>query len=187
MNQNNIIEILEKNPVIPVVTFENLSEVDSILEKLLAQKIKCIEVTLRTKQALSCIQYIKERYRDSVSVGVGTITKPEQVKKVEELNVDFLVSPGLSNTLAEAFLQTELPFIPGVSTPSEIIKAKEYGFTILKFFPANLFGGIKALKTYGQLFPDVRFCPTGGINENNYSDFLELPNVLSVGGSWIVK
>jgi 2-dehydro-3-deoxyphosphogluconate aldolase/(4S)-4-hydroxy-2-oxoglutarate aldolase len=102
------------------------------------------------------------------------------------MGVDFLVSPGLSPDLAAAFLKSKTPFIPGVATPSDIITAQAYGFDTLKFFPANLFGGLGALKAYGQVFPAVKFCPTGGINDTNYKDFLALNNVIAVGGSWLV-
>lgn len=187
MSQNNIVEVLQGNPVIPVVTFNNLSEVDSVAERLQLQGIKCIEVTLRTRVAISCIEYLKERYGNVIKIGVGTVIQPHQVKMVEDLNVDFIVSPGLSDKLAEAFIESKLPFLPGVSTPSEIIAAIEYGFDVLKFFPAHLFGGINALKAYGQLFPGLKFCPTGGVTESNHKDFLQLDNVIAVGGSWIIK
>jgi 2-dehydro-3-deoxyphosphogluconate aldolase / (4S)-4-hydroxy-2-oxoglutarate aldolase len=187
MQQNNIEQVLTENPVIPVVTFTDVKEVDSVIEKLLNKEIKCIEVTLRTDAATECIAYIKQNYPGQIAVGMGTVVNTEQVYKAMELQVDFMVSPGLSRTLAEACEKSNIAYIPGVSTPSEIIKALEMGINVLKFFPANLFGGIEALKTYGQVFPNVKFCPTGGINENTYKNYLELKNVLAVGGSWMVK
>lgn len=187
MKQNNIEKILRDNPIVPVVTFNNVSEVDAVVQKLLAQNIKCIEITLRTDAAIDSIAYIKEKYKDTFCVGMGTVTNINHVKEAQNLHVDFMVSPGISRTLSAAFERSYIPYISGVSTPSDIIKAINQGQDVLKFFPANLFGGIDALKTYGQVFPNVKFCPTGGINEKNYNDYLSLPNVIAVGGSWIIK
>jgi 2-dehydro-3-deoxyphosphogluconate aldolase / (4S)-4-hydroxy-2-oxoglutarate aldolase len=187
MIQNNIEQILRENPIIPVVTFNSVNEVDGVIEKLLSKNIKCIEVTLRTDAAVDSIAYIKQKYASKITVGMGTVTNIQHVKNAQELHVDFMVSPGISRTLTAAFERSYIPYIPGVSTPSEIIKAINQGFDVLKFFPANLFGGIEALKTYGQVFPNVKFCPTGGINESTYKSYLELNNVIAVGGSWMVK
>lgn len=186
-NQNNIREVLVKNPIIPVVTLHSVEESDRIAEKLLKEGVRCMEVTLRTEKAMDCIAHLQKKWGKQIAVGVGTLMRPEQVDEVESLGVQFLVSPGLSSDLVDRFNTAKTPFLPGVSTPSEIISALSYGFNTLKFFPANLFGGMAALKTYAQVFPEVRFCPTGGINEENYRDFLYLPNVISVGGSWVVK
>lgn len=186
MTQNNIRAVLEAHKIIPVVTFHNLNEVDPLVDKLLEQDVRCIEVTLRTPEAMECIAYLVKHRKDELTIGVGTVIRPEQVVQLENIGVDFLVSPGLSADLVQAFLNSKTPFIPGVATPSEIITAQAYGFDTLKFFPANLFGGLGALKAYGQVFPAVKFCPTGGINDTNYKDFLALNNVISVGGSWLV-
>lgn len=156
-------------------------------EQLLVAGIRCMEVTLRTEQAMDCIAHLQKKWSKKIDIGVGTLVRSEQIDHVESLGVDFLVSPGLSKDLIERFKTAKTPFLPGVSTPSEIMNAMSCGLNTLKFFPANLFGGLTALKTYAQVFPEVRFCPTGGINESNYRDFLALPNVASVGGSWIVK
>jgi 2-dehydro-3-deoxyphosphogluconate aldolase / (4S)-4-hydroxy-2-oxoglutarate aldolase len=186
MKQNNIERILTENPIVPVVTFHSVKEVDDVIEKLLHKEISCIEVTLRTDAALECIAYIKQQYAE-ITVGMGTVINTQQVKEAMDLKVDFMVSPGLSRNLADAFNQSSIAFVPGVATPSEIINAIDLGFEVLKFFPANLFGGIAALKTYGQVFPKVKFCPTGGISEDTYKNYLELNNVIAVGGSWMMK
>ena len=185
--QNNIEAVLKDNPLIPVVTIESEDQIQSTFDKLRSQGVNCIEITLRTDFAWNAIEIFKKQYSEGFQVGVGTITNVEQVQKCKELNVDFMVSPGLTNKLAQELDKSGIPFLPGVSTPSEIIQAMEYGWKFFKFFPANLFGGIDALKTYGSVFPEVKFCPTGGISESNHKDFLALKNVLSVGGSWLTK
>jgi 2-dehydro-3-deoxyphosphogluconate aldolase / (4S)-4-hydroxy-2-oxoglutarate aldolase len=186
-NKNNIRDVLASHPIIPVVTLHSIAQSDQIADQLLLAGISCIEVTLRTEQAIDCIGHLINKWGNELSVGVGTLVRPEQIDEVENLGVQFLVSPGLSKELIERLQISKTPFLPGVSTPSEIISALSNGFDTLKFFPANLFGGLEALKTYAQVFPEVRFCPTGGINHSNYQEFLALPNVISVGGSWVVK
>ena len=185
MPQNGIRNILQKNPLIPVVTFNNTNEVDSCVSKLKAEGIACMEITLRTDFAFDAIAYAKKTYGKDFLVGVGTIVSRSQVEKATALEVDFMVSPGISRSLAPYFEQSQIPFIPGVATPSEIIQGMQYGYDTFKFFPANLYGGIPALKTFGQVFPEIKFCPTGGINADTYKDFLALDNVIAVGGSWM--
>jgi len=187
MVQNNILGILENHRLIPVVTINEIKEIDPIIERILSKNIHCIEVTLRTVCALESIEIIKKKYSKVMTVGVGTIINVEQINIIKELGVDFIVSPGISEKLSNHLEESEIPFIPGVATPSEIILGLELGWNVFKFFPANLFGGIQALKTYEQVFSQVKFCPTGGIDEHTYSDFLKLGNVISVGGSWMIK
>jgi 2-dehydro-3-deoxyphosphogluconate aldolase/(4S)-4-hydroxy-2-oxoglutarate aldolase len=116
---------------------------------------------------------------------MGTVVSVSQIDKAVELGIDFMVSPGLNASLAPAFESSGIAFIPGVVTPSEIIEGLQFGWDTFKFFPANLFGGLAALKAYGQVFPAVKFCPTGGIIEETHPDYLALDNIISVGGSWM--
>lgn len=185
MKQHNIREILAKHPIIPVVTFNDLSEVQPQLEKLEAQGVHCIEITLRTPVSFDAIAEAKERFGHKMDIGVGTLISQDQIEKAKALSVDFMVSPGINKDLAPAFESSGIPFIPGVATPSEIITGIQLGWDTFKFFPAHLFGGLDALKTYGQVFPQVKFCPTGGIKADTYNEYLTLPNVISVGGSWL--
>jgi len=185
MNQNGIRDILAKNNVIPVVTFNNATEVDLTVDKLAQLEINCMEITLRTSFALEAIAYAKKNYGSTFQIGVGTITTRNQIQQVSDVGVDFMVSPGICKELAPYLEQSLIPFIPGVATPSDIIQGLQFGWDTFKFFPANLYGGIPALKTFGQVFPNVRFCPTGGIKENDYLDYLALENVIAVGGSWM--
>lgn len=185
--QNNIETILKSNSIIPVVTIQNETEIDSIYNKLMKNGIRCVEITLRTDYAFKAISEFKNRYGNEFKVGVGTVINKVQVDKCIELNVDFMVSPGLTPDLAEALHESKIAFLPGAVTPSEIIKGQELGVQFFKFFPANLFGGLETLKTYESVFKGVKFCPTGGVNESNYNDFLKLENVISVGGTWVLK
>jgi len=187
MIQNNIREILKNNPVIPVVTFHSLDEIPQIVETLLNKGIKCIEITLRTPISFTAIAKVKEQYGTILQVGVGTVIHKDQIKNVKDLKVDFIVSPGISKEMASYLEETGIPFIPGVTSPSEIMLGLELGWDTFKFFPANLFGGTAALKTYKNVFPQVKFCPTGGVNEKTVADYQSLPNVISVGGSWMMK
>tara|TARA_B110000305_G_scaffold31285_1_gene30016 strand:- start:66 stop:632 length:567 start_codon:yes stop_codon:yes gene_type:complete len=187
MIQNNIEKILKNNPLIPVATISELSQVDEFYDQLKEQGVNCIEITLRTKIAWDAIALFKEKYGSDFSIGVGTIVSPDDILKCVQNKVDFMVSPGLTNPMIQQFDVSEIPFLPGVSTPSEIIRGMDLGWKYFKFFPADLFGGAKALKTYGSIFKNSFFCPTGGINQDNYKDYLELDNVLSVGGSWLLN
>ncbi len=187
MIQNNIESILKNNPLIPVATITELSQVDTFYEQLKAQNVFCIEITLRSEIAWEAIALFKEKYGHEFKVGVGTIVSPDDILNCVKHKVDFMVSPGLTSSMIQQFDFSGIPFLPGVSTPSEIIRGIDLGWQYFKFFPANLFGGAKALETYSGIFKDVRFCPTGGINEENHQDYLTLKNVLSVGGSWLLK
>jgi len=183
--QNNIREVLAMHPIIPVVTFTNLDEIEAKIEVLLRNNVKCIEITLRTPVAFDAIQKVKENYGSEITVGMGTVVLEAQILKAIELQVDFMVSPGLHAGLAEQLMASKIAFIPGVATPSDIITGLQFEWDTFKFFPAFLFGGVEALKTYGQVFPNLKFCPTGGLTEATYRDYLALENVISVGGSWL--
>jgi 2-dehydro-3-deoxyphosphogluconate aldolase/(4S)-4-hydroxy-2-oxoglutarate aldolase len=187
MKQNNIEQILSAHSVIPVVTIYSLDEVDSVIAALIAKNIRVIEVTLRTEVAFDAIKKIKTSYAKEMCIGVGTVVNVDQMKDAKSAGVDFIVCPGLEENLILELQKSGIPFIPGVATPSEIMQGIQLGCSLLKFFPANLFGGLEALKTYAQVFPSVQFCPTGGITEDTYSSYLELKNVISVGGSWMMK
>ncbi|MEX6626481.1 bifunctional 4-hydroxy-2-oxoglutarate aldolase/2-dehydro-3-deoxy-phosphogluconate aldolase [Tenacibaculum salmonis] len=187
MIQNNIREILKNNPVIPVVTFNSLDEIPQTVEKLLSKGIKCIEITLRTPISFEAIAKVKEEYGDVLQVGVGTVIHKNQIQKVKDLKADFIVSPGISKEMASDLEESDIPFIPGVTSPSEIMLGLSLGWDTFKFFPANLFGGTTALKTYYNVFPKVKFCPTGGVNEKTVAEYQSLSNVISVGGSWMMK
>ena len=141
---------------------------------------------MRTPLAFECVALAKKMNIPNFDVGIGTVVTKEQIIQAKDLGVSFMVSPGINEKLAPHFEESKIAFIPGIATPSEIILGKQLNWNTFKFFPAHLFGGLKSLKTYGQVFPDVKFCPTGGINEDSHQDYLSLQNVISVGGSWII-
>jgi 2-dehydro-3-deoxyphosphogluconate aldolase/(4S)-4-hydroxy-2-oxoglutarate aldolase len=181
---NPLSTLLTKSPIVPVVTLQNAADGVKLAEALLAGGIGVIEITLRTDAGLRAIREVAKHVR-GMTVGAGTITTPDQFKQAADAGAEFIVSPGLTEKLAKAVIGDGTPFLPGVSTTTEIMHAREYGLEFLKFFPASLSGGAGALKQFGGLFPDLRFCPTGGINIDNVNDYLRLKNVICVGGSWI--
>ena len=186
MKQNNIRKTLEEHSVIPVVSFDQVADVEPTMNLLIEKGIHCIEITLRNDCAFECIEKALSLKTEGFSIGIGTVVSKSQIEKATSLGVHFMVSPGINEGLAEAFNSSGIPFIPGVSTPSEIILGMQLGWDTFKFFPANLFGGSKALKTYGNVFPTIKFCPTGGIIEETHESYLALKNVICVGGSWLV-
>lgn len=183
--QNQIKDILKHNPIVPVVLLSDDKEAIEMCKFIIDSGIKCIEVTLRNEYAIKGISLIKKEFGDSLSVGAGTVCTPNQVELLQSLEIDFMVSPGINRELIQSFNNSGVAYLPGTSTPSEMILAMELGLETLKFFPAELFGGIKALKTYSSVFPSLGFCPTGGISKSTYKQYLQLKNVISVGGSWI--
>jgi len=187
MSQNNIRTVLEGNPVVPVVKIQSLEEVIPLVTALQDHNINCIEITLRTDCAIDALKLAKECSNDNFSVGVGTVVNTKQLAQVVDAGVDFIVLPGLNNELVDALKEVSIPFLPGVVTPSEMMACLSLGWDTLKFFPANIAGGLSALKTYSQVFSQIKFCPTGGISKENYPEYLALDNVISVGGSWIQK
>ena len=185
--QFNIRQILKDNPLIPVVKFENINEIEPVVNHLIKFNIKCIEITLRTPISFDAIEYVKLNFKNELLLGVGTVVNSKQVSKCVDIGVDFMVSPGITNRLISSFNESNIPYIPGISSVNDVLHAMELDCDTLKFFPAELSGGIKMLKHFNSLFPNVKFCPTGGIGANNYKSYQEQENVISVGGSWLVK
>lgn len=170
--------------VVPVLVLDDPEDAVSLAKALVAGGLTTLEVTLRTPKALACAEAIAAKVPDAL-VGLGTLVRPGQFAQARDAGARFLVSPGLTETLAQAAKDTGLPYLPGVATVSEALIAWEHGFRELKFFPAMLNGGVPALKGMAPLIPEVRFCPTGGIKAENLHDFLALPNVFTVGGTWL--
>lgn len=181
----NVLEVMRIGPVIPVIVIEELAQAVPLARALVAGGVRVLEVTLRTAPALEAIRLIAREVPDAI-VGVGTLTRPQDFKDALDAGAQFGVSPGLTPAMIEAAHQTKLPLLPGVFTPSDVIAARLAGFSQLKLFPAQQAGGIGMLKALGGPFPDVMFCPTGGVSAENAPDFLALPNVACVGGSWLV-
>ena len=170
--------------VIPVLTVSEVGHAAPLARALGAGGLRVIEVTWRTAAALDVLKAMKAAEPEMI-VGMGTIRTPEQAARSVEAGADFLVSPGLTPRLVPALLECGVPALPGVATPGEAMAAAEAGFELLKFFPAEQAGGLDYLKSLHGPLPDIRFCPTGSITRERAPDYLALPNVVCVGGSWI--
>ncbi len=174
------------NKVVPVVVLNSIEETIPKLSALKGGGINVAEITFRTPCAPDCLALAVKTFPDML-VGVGTIINREQCVKALDLGAKFVVSPGFSKEVAEECISRDVPYIPGVITPTEVMMAKAAGLNVLKFFPASDFGGIKTMKALSAAFPDVRFVPTGGVGESNLHEFLGQKFVLGAGGSWMMK
>ena len=172
--------------LIPVVVIKELSETDKILTALKKSDIMCAEITFRTACAKDAIAYAVKNYPD-MNIGAGTVINAEQCNQALEAGAKFIVSPGLSVAVAEICKKNNIPYYPGCVTPTEIMQALELGVNIVKFFPANVYGGLKALKALSAPFPQIKFIPTGGVDRSNLDEFLAFDKVFAVGGSFMVK
>lgn len=181
---HDIDAIMAAAPVIPVLVIERLEEAVPIAEALVEGGLPVLEVTLRTPAALDAIRAMRA-VRGAI-VGAGTVLDPGQLVAARDAGADFIVSPGLTDRLAEAGASSGLPFLPGVATASEVMRARDHGFSRLKFFPAMASGGLPALTGLAAIFGGMRFCPTGGITAENAADWLASSAVACVGGSWLV-
>ncbi len=171
-------------PVIPVLTLSDLAHAVPLAEALVGGGLRVLEITLRTPVAIGCLEAIRKAVPDAI-VGVGTLTRAVDFAAADRAGAQFGVTPGLTPELAAAARGARFPLLPGVMTPTEVIAARLAGFNMLKFFPAHQAGGVEMLRALGAPFPDVLFCPTGGITRASAPDYLALPNVVSIGGSWV--
>lgn len=177
-------EVFTQGPVVPVLVIKDVDHAVPLAKALLAGGIRVLEVTLRTSAAIEAIRRIAEQVPDAL-IGAGTVTNEEQLKQVEQAGALFAISPGMTSDLLRAGNESSIALIPGISSTSELMNGIDFGYTHFKFFPAEASGGIKALKSISGPFPQVTFCPTGGISPNNYLDYLALGNVRCAGGSWL--
>ncbi|MCQ2705382.1 bifunctional 4-hydroxy-2-oxoglutarate aldolase/2-dehydro-3-deoxy-phosphogluconate aldolase [Helicobacter pylori] len=182
--QDKIIEVLQISPIVPVVVIENIKDAVPLAQSLIEGGIPIIEVTLRSSCALEAIELIAKNV-PKMRVGAGTILNPTQLEQAQNRGAEFLISPGLTIKLLEHAKKKDMPLIPGVSSSSEVMQALELGYSALKFFPAEYCGGVKLLNAFNGPFKGVKFCPTGGISADNMRSYLNLKNVLCVGGSWL--
>lgn len=176
--------MLSLAPVIPVIILDDVDAARPLAEALVAGGLPVLEVTLRTPNALRVIAEMAKV--DGAIVGSGTVRSPLQMGHSVDAGCQFMVSPGASPRLLEAADEYSIPLLPGIGTPTEAMTASEHGYSFLKFFPAEALGGAKVLKAYASPLPDITFCPTGGIDQEKARGYLELPNVICVGGSWIM-
>jgi len=176
-------ELMQTAPVIPVLVINDVATARPLAEALVSGGLTVLEVTLRTPQALDAIKAMAEV--DGAIVGVGTALDGDDLKRAQDHGATFAVSPGYTNELGAAAQQINMPLLPGIATSADIMRARDGGFTELKFFPASQAGGPTMLKALGGPFTETVFCPTGGINAESAKDYLALDNVLCVGGSWV--
>lgn len=176
--------LLSNVPVIPVLTVGHVKDAVPLARALREGGLPVIEVTLRTGAAIDAIKAIAAELKDVV-IGVGTVTTPQDVEAAEKAGAQYIVTPGTPAALADALVRSKLPVIPGCTSVSEAMTLSDHGFRVLKFFPAEAAGGVSWLKSISGPLPDLRFCPTGGIDAKNAASYLALPNVVAVGGSWV--
>lgn len=172
--------------LIPVVVIKELSETEKVMKALQNHGINCAEITFRTACAAEAIALACEKFPD-MNVGAGTVINGQQCEAALQAGAKFIVSPGLSVDVAKICKFRGVPYYPGCVTPTEIMQAIELGINVVKFFPANVYGGLKALKALAAPFPQIKFIPTGGVDRNNLDEFLAFEKVYAVGGSFMVK
>jgi len=178
-------ELLEKAPVLPVLTIDDPETAVPLAETLFAAGLRVVEVTLRTPGALAAISAMREAV-DGMLIGAGTVLAERDLERVQRAGAAFAIAPGCTPALYRAAQQAAIPFVPGVATASEVMAGMEFGWQRFKFFPAAAAGGVATLKSWSGPLPEARFCPTGGISGHNAADYLRLDNVITVGGSWMV-
>ncbi len=178
-------DLFAMGPIVPVLVIKDVADAVPIAKALLAAGVKVLEVTLRTPAALDVISIIAKEVPEAI-VGAGTVTNRAMLQQSQEAGAKFAISPGLTKDLLQAGQEGDIALIPGISSISELMDGVDCGYDHLKFFPAEASGGVSAIKSIGGPFPDIKFCPTGGININNVRDYLALPNVSCCGGSWLV-
>lgn len=179
-------DIFAMGPIVPVLVINKVEDALPIAEALLAADVKVLEVTLRTPAALDVISIIAKELPEAI-IGSGTVTNRQQLQQSYDAGAKFAISPGLTKDLLQAGNEAKIALIPGISSISELMDGVDHGYDHLKFFPAEASGGVNAIKSIGGPFPDISFCPTGGININNIRDYLTLANVACCGGSWLVS
>ncbi|MBO0662610.1 bifunctional 4-hydroxy-2-oxoglutarate aldolase/2-dehydro-3-deoxy-phosphogluconate aldolase [Jiella sp. MQZ9-1] len=179
-----LLAILTAQPVVPVVAVDSAAQGVLLARALIAGGIGSIEVTLRTPAGLEAIAAIAAEVPEMVC-GAGTILTPKQFEQAEKAGAEFIVSPGATVEILDAARNSDVPLLPGSATPSEMMAMLQEGYEVLKFFPAEQVGGAALLKSIAPVIPQIKFCPTGGISMKNVGDYLKLPNVLCVGGSWL--
>lgn len=177
-------DVLELSPVLPVVVVDDAADAVPLARALANGGVTAIELTLRTPAGLTAIERVAREVPDIV-VGAGTVVTPEQARQAADAGSAFLVTPGCTDRLLDAVADTGLPFLPGVSTVSEAMRAAERGISALKFFPAEASGGVAYLKALAGPLPQLRFCPTGGVTTSNAPSYLALSTVGCVGGTWL--
>ncbi len=179
------LKVLKEGPIVPVIVIKRIEHAVPLAHALLRGGIRVLEITLRSDVAVEAIARVSQEVPEAM-VGAGTVVSTQDLEAVTGAGAVFAISPGLTPRLLLAASQGPIALIPGISTASELMLGMEMGYTEFKFFPAEAAGGVRMLKSIGGPFPDISFCPTGGISPANFTDYLSLDNVVCVGGSWVV-
>lgn len=179
-----VADILKLSPVIPVLTIQDAAKAVPLASALARGGIRVLEVTLRTPAALDAVRAIRNEVREAF-VGVGTVLNEDDLQASRDAGAGFIVSPGATSQLLTAATKAKMPFLPGIATSSEIMNGLAHGYRCFKFFPAENIGGITALRSLSAPFSQVQFCPTGGVTLQTAKEYLSIPNVMCVGGSWV--
>ena len=182
----NVSGLFEKTRCVPVVVLKNIEDTVPTLSALCDYGIPTAEITFRTACAADAIKLGREKFPDML-IGAGTVINAAQARAAVDAGAQFIVSPGLGLDIARVCREADIPYIPGCVTPTEIMQALDLGLTTLKFFPANVYGGMDAIKALSAPFPQVKFVPTGGVDQNNLDEFLACDKIAAVGGSFFVK
>ncbi len=179
-------DIITRAPVIPVITIEKLDDCVPLASALVNGGLVVLELTMRTPVALDAIRLLRKQFPAAI-VGAGTVMDAAQLQQAIDAGAQFIVSPGTTETLVSAVAESGLAYLPGAATPSEMMRLAERGFTVQKFFPAEAAGGVDMLRSLAAPLSKIRFCPTGGLTPDNALHYLSLPNVVCIGGSWMVS
>ena len=180
-----MIDQIKRLKVIPVITVEDSEKIQPLVDALCSGGVPCAEITLRTDTALESISKVSGR--DDLLLGAGTVHSIEQAKAAADAGARFIVTPGFNPKTVSWCLGNQIPVFPGISSPTDLEMALDFGLSIVKFFPAEAIGGIKTLKAFAGPYGSMRFIPTGGIGPGNLADYLSIPQVIACGGSWMVK
>lgn len=180
----SVSDMLDGQKIVPVVVIENKQQALGLAKALLDGGIRVIEITLRNSYGMQAISDVKDAFPEMVTLA-GTVNTAKSMLEVMKAGADGIVSPGLTESLLHTALENKIPYLPGVATASEVLTAMEHGLSECKLFPATVVGGVSALKAFSGPLSNMKFCPTGGVDEANFKDFLALNNVMCVGGSWI--
>ncbi|MCI5699054.1 MAG: bifunctional 4-hydroxy-2-oxoglutarate aldolase/2-dehydro-3-deoxy-phosphogluconate aldolase [Lachnospiraceae bacterium] len=181
-----MIELIEKTGVVPVVVLEDAKDAEPLAKALCEGGLPCAEVTFRTAAAADCIRIMSEKYPEML-VGAGTVLTTEQVDRAVANGAKFIVSPGFDPEIVDYCLEKDIPVFPGVITPSEVAQAVKRGLKVVKFFPAEQFGGVATIKAMAAPYVGLKFMPTGGVNAKNLESYLSFNKIIACGGSWMVK
>ncbi|AYN94494.1 keto-hydroxyglutarate-aldolase/keto-deoxy-phosphogluconate aldolase [Pseudomonas sp. LTJR-52] len=175
----------QKARILPVIVINDPADVLPFADAMAAGGLKTLEVTLRSAHGLDAVRLLRKE-RPELTVGVGTVLDTHMFDAAVEAGAQFIVTPGCTDEILEAGVKSDVPLLPGIATPSDIMRAYRLGYRRFKLFPANVYGGIDALKAFAGPFGDLRFCPTGGVNPGNVKAYFQQSNVMCVGGSWML-